>query len=154
VTRFTWGIVVGVLALVVLSVGLAVALPRTEQPPDLSTPEGVVLAYALAMQRGEPEAAWDLLSREAKSQTTRERFLALTSGMTGAYERARLSIENVRIEGDTARAELVRTYAGSGGPFGLGGSPYSNRNTVRLGRENGTWRISTPPEAFVLEPRP
>jgi hypothetical protein len=152
VTRFTWGIVIGVLVLVAVSVGLAIALPRTQPTPDISTPDGVVLAYGLAMQRGEPEAAWDLLSSGAQAPTTRDRFVTRASGLTGAYERARLSVEDVHVEGTTARVDLVRTYARSGGPFGLGGGASSTTNVVRLVRENGNWRISTPPDAFVLDP--
>jgi hypothetical protein len=151
VTRFTWGIVIGVLVLVALSVGLAIALPRTQPTPDLSAPEGVTLAYGLAMQRGEPEAAWELLSSGAQGQTTRDRFLTRASGLTGGYERARLNVEDVNTEGDTARVQLVRTYSGAGGPFGLGSGASSNTNVVRLVREDGTWRISTPPDAFVLD---
>jgi hypothetical protein len=62
-----------------------------------------------------------------------------------------VSVEDVRETGDTARAQLVRTYSGSGGPFGIGGGTNSSRSTVSLVRENGAWKISTPPEAFLLE---
>jgi hypothetical protein len=151
VTRFTWGIVAGVLVLVAVSVGLAIALPQTQPTPDLSTPDGVALAYGLAMQRSEPEAAWELLSSAAQAQTTRDRFVMRASGLTGGYERARLSVEDVSTEGDTARVQLVRTYSRSGGPFGLGGGASSTTNVVRLMRENGNWRISTPPDVFVLD---
>jgi hypothetical protein len=153
-SRFTWAIVAGVLALVVLSVGLAVALPRTQPEPDMGTPEGVALAYALAMQRGEPEDAWDLLAESARSQTTRDSFIARAGDVASSYERARLSVEDPRVTGDTARVQLVRTYPSSSGPFGLGGGSFSNRNTVTLIQASGGWRISTPPEAFLLVNRP
>jgi hypothetical protein len=151
VTRFTWGIVVGVLVLVGVSIGLALVLPRTQPAPDLETPDGVALAYGLAMQRREPEAAWDLLSSEAQTRTTRERFISRASDIAGSYERARLSVEDTRVTGDTARVELVRTYSGSGGPFGLGSGTNSNRSTINLVREQQGWRISSPPESFLLE---
>ena len=113
-TRFTWGIVIGVLVLVAVSVGLAIALPRTQPTPDLSTPDGVALAYALAMQRGEPEAAWELLSSAAQAQTTRDRFITRATGLTGGYERARLSVEDVSTEGDTARVRAGAHVLGLG----------------------------------------
>ena len=153
-TRFTWAIVIGVLALVIVSIVLAATLDRTGAPPDPSTPEGVALAYALAVQRGDPEDAWELLASSVKSQTTRDRFLVRASDLRGTYERARLSFENVRVEGDTARLELVRTYPASGGLLGVGSGSYSNRNTVRLVREEGDWRISAPPEPFILNRLP
>jgi hypothetical protein len=152
VTRFTWGIVIGVLALVAVSIGLAVLLPRGQPTPDLSTPDGVVLAYGLAMQRGDAEAAWELLSTEAQGRTTRERFIARAGGFIPNYERVRVSVEDTRETGDTARVQLVRTFSGAGGPFGLGGGPTSTRSAVSLVRENGAWRISMPPEGFLLEP--
>jgi hypothetical protein len=144
--------VIGVLILVAVSIGVAILQPRTQPAPDLTTPEGVVLAYALAVQRGDPEAAWELLSSSARNQTTRERFLARAAGLSGTYARARLSVEDVRVDGDAARVELVRTYRGESVPFPFGsGGTYHNRNTVRLVREEGMWRMSTPPEPFLLE---
>ena len=153
-TRFTWGIVVGVLVLVAVSIGLAVLMPRTQPAPDLGTPEGVALAWGLAMQRREPEAAWDLLSREAQGRTSRDRFVARAADLASSYERARVSVEDPRMSGDTARVQLVRTYSGSGGPLGLGSGSNAARSTVSLVREDGQWRISSPPEAFLLDSRP
>ena len=153
-TRFTWGIVVGVLALVALSVGVAAVANSRQTPPDLSTPEGVVLAYALALQSGDIDRAWDLLAESARAQTTREAFISRASGLRGGYERARLAVENVQVEGDVARVELVRRYEGADGPLGVFGGAYTNRNTVRLARESSEWRIVTPPDPFVLQGPP
>ena len=153
-TRFTWGIVIGVLALVGVALVLAYASPRSATAPDLSTPEGVTLAFALALQRGDADQAWTLLASATQSQTTKDRFITLAAGARGSYERARLSAEDTTVDGDTARTNLVRTYPNSGGLFGLGDSSYSNRNVVRLQRENGQWRITTPPDPFLLEKLP
>jgi len=155
VTRFTWAIVGGVVGLVALALVLAFLSPTREPTPDLSTPDGVTLAYALAVQRSDLDRAWELLAESAKGQTTKDRFIARVEGFRSGYQRARLSVEDVRVEGDTARVDLVRTYPSSGGLLGLGGAnSYSNRNTVRLSRENGQWRITTPPDPFVLERLP
>jgi len=150
-TRFTWGIVIGVLVLVGVSIGLAAWLPRVEQAPDLGTPEGVVLAYALAMQRAEPEAAWDLLAESTKSRTSRERFVARASGMRGRYQEARLTMENLRVDGDSARVELMLTRPGSRGPFGFGSGSYADRSLVTLVRQDAAWRIATPPDPFLVD---
>ncbi|HEY3062609.1 MAG TPA: hypothetical protein VGL99_26860 [Chloroflexota bacterium] len=154
-TRFTWTIVVGVVGLVALALLLAFLSPTRDPVSDLSTPDGVTLAYALAVQRGDLDRAWELLAESAKAQTSKDRFIARIEGFRSGYQRARLSVEDVRLEGESARVDLVRTYPSSGGLLGLGGAgSYANRNTVRLVRENGQWRISTPPDPFVLERLP
>ena len=153
-TRFTWAIVIGVLALVGVALVLAFATPRAVAPPDLSTPEGVTLAFALALQAGDLDQAWALLAPAAQAQTTKDRFISRAEGIRGTYQRARLSVQNTRVDGDTARTDLIRTSPSSGGLFGLGDSSYSNQNTVRLARENGQWRITAPPDPFLLERLP
>ncbi len=150
--RFTWGIAVGVLALVLVGVGVAVAVRGRTPPPDLTTPSGVVLAYAEALQRGDAETAWDLLSTSAQGSTTRDQFLRRASGLREPEERVRLATENEQVQGDTARVELVRIFPAGGGPFSFGASPPAVRNTVRLVRENGAWRISGPPDPYLLSP--
>jgi hypothetical protein len=141
VNRFTVAIVVGVLALVTGSLVLALSFRDREPQPDLATPEGVTLAYALAVQRGDADVAWELLSPSARSQTTRDRFESRLNYRDG---RARLSVEHVHLDGDTARVDLVRTYAPTGS-FPFGSSTYASHNTVRLTREPAGWRISTVP---------
>jgi hypothetical protein len=154
-TRFTWAIVIGVLGLVAVALGLALLSPTRDPVPDLSTPEGITLAYALALQRGDLDQAWDLLADSARAQTTKDRFIARVEGFRSTYQRARLSVDDVRVDGDSARVDLVRTYPGSGGLLGFGGGgSYATQNTVRLVRERGQWRISTPPDPFVLERGP
>ena len=59
-----------------------------------------------------------------------------------------LSIEDERTDASGARVVLVRTYASGGGLFGSYNS--SNRTTVRLVREDGNWRISAPPDEYLL----
>jgi hypothetical protein len=155
VTRFTWGIIVGVLGLVALSLGLAFVAPGREPTADLSTPEGVVLAYALAVQRNDADQAWDLLARSTQTQTNKDRFASRINIVRPSYERARLDVENVRVDGDTAQADLARSGSYSRGPFGIGfDSGYTNRAAVRLIREQGNWRITSPPDPFVLDRLP
>ena len=153
-TRFTWGIVIGVLALVAVALALAFAAPTRTQPPDLTTPEGVTLAFALALQQGDADQAWNLLAPSAQAQTTKDRFATRAAGVRGSYERARLTVDDATIDGDTARTNLVRSYASTGGLFGLGNSSYSNTSTTRLARDNGQWRITTPPDPFLVEKLP
>lgn len=147
--RFTAAIVAGVLLLVVAGVGTALVLQGRETPPDLATPSGVALAYELALQRGKPDRAWDLLAASVQARAERDQFL-LRAGTHYREDRMRLLVEDERIEGDTARVDLVQVYPSSGGPFGLGGGSYSTRQNVQLVREDGAWRISVPPDPWLV----
>jgi hypothetical protein len=144
--RFTSSIVAGVLLLVAVGLGATVVLRDRQQPPDLSQPGGVVLAYALAEQRGDQAAAWDLLAPSAQARTTRDRFIA-RAGSDGT-NRAFLSTEDIATEGDSARVALLRTYPASGGLFGT--SSYTDRSTVVLERQPSGWRITIPSDDYLL----
>jgi hypothetical protein len=144
--RFTVGVVGGALALVAAALIAAVVVRGTTRPPDLTTPSGVVLAYALAEQRGDPQTAWDLLAGPAQARGDHDRFLAQAG--RGDGDREYLSTEDERVDGSGASVVLVRTYSSGGGIFGSYNS--SNRSTVRLIREDDNWRISVPPDEYLL----
>jgi len=144
--RFTYAVIGGVLALVVVGLGAAAILRGREGPPDLDTPGGVVMAYVLAEQQGDAETAWNLLAPSAQARADRELFLARAGHRGG--ERAYLSFEDERLDGTSASLVLVQTYPGSTGVFGR--SSYSNRTTVRLSREASDWRITVPPDEYLL----
>jgi hypothetical protein len=125
---------------------VAAAVVRGREPaPDLSTPSGIVLAYANAEQRGDPQTAWDLLATSAQERGDRERFLARAGNRGG---REYLTTESERVDGDAASVMLVHTYPGSGSVFGSSSS--TSRDTVRLAREGPAWRITVPPDDYVL----
>jgi hypothetical protein len=147
VDRFTWAIVGGAVLLVVAAVTSVALLQSRSMPPDLSTPAGVVRAYYIAIDEGRPERAWDLLSSTARSGTTRDEFIRRATSFRTSSE-ARVSIDGVEIEGDTANVRLGRTYGG-GGLFDSGGSTTYVR--VRLDREGGAWRITVPPDPYLIE---
>lgn len=152
--RFTAAIVIGVLGLVAAGVVAAVAARGTETPPDLSTPGGVALAYELAVLRGDGERAWELLAESARANADRDEFLARVGHWRGSSDRSeRLTVEVEEIDADRARVELTRTHGSSGGLFNFG-ETYSTRNTVRLVRQDGQWRISVPSEPYLLRPGP
>lgn len=144
--RFTYALAAGVLALVVGGLATAVAVRGRSAPPDLSTPGGVVLAYAAAEQRGDRLAAWNLLDPSLQARNNRDAFLAGPSDDDRAY----LTIEDERIEADGATVVLVRTYPSAGSVFDGGG--YSSRSTVRLARQGADWRITAPPDRYRLVP--
>src|SRR6185503_14471709 len=142
---FTWAVVGGVLALVVGGLVAAMLVRGRERPPDLNTPSGVVLAYALAEQRGDAQAAWDLLATSAQARGDRDRFIAGAAN-NGSSVREYLTTDDERLDGDNAASVvLVKTYPPSGGLFSSGSS-YSSRNFVRLARQGQSWRITVPPD--------
>jgi hypothetical protein len=144
--RFTVAVVGGVLALVVAGLVAAAVLRGHAPEPDLSTPSGIVLAYGLAEQRGDGQAAWELLATSVQTRNSRDQFLVRFGGHGGGPEY--LTTEDERIDADGASVTMVRTYPGSGGIFG--GNGYTSRNTVRLAREAAGWRITVPPDPYVL----
>lgn len=145
--RFTWILVGGVVSLVVVGLAVATFLRGREAPPDLNTPAGVVLAYALAERRGDPQSAWDLLAPSAQARADHDRFLA-RAGSVGAGDREYLTTEDERLDPEGASVVLVQTSTGSGGLFGSGS--YANRTTVRLTRQGADWRIVVPPDDYLL----
>ena len=150
--RFTSVLVASVLGLVVVGLSLAAFARGREAPPDLTTPSGVVLAYAQAEQRGDGRAAWDLLATSAQARGDRDQFIARV-GSGGDSNREYLATESEQLDSaETASVTLVRTYPGSSGLFGT--SSYSSRSVVRLTREAGAWRIVVPHDDFALSFKP
>jgi len=145
--RFTWGIVAGAVLLVALGLASVTVLRRPVAAPDLSTPDSVVRAYVTALDTGHPEQAWDLLTTGARAGITRDEFIRRAT-TEGRPRYSRVAIDSTVVEGDTARVELSRTFEGSGGLFGS--EAYTQPTTVRVERENGAWRISVPPDPFLL----
>ena len=145
--RCTWIGVGGVIGLVVIGLAAATFLRGREAPPDLHTPGGVVLAYALAEQRGDAQTAWDLLAPAAQVRADHDRFLA-RAGSRGGGDREYLTTEDERLDADGASVVLVQTVMGSGGFFGS--NSYADRTTVRLTRQGADWRISVPPDDYLL----
>jgi hypothetical protein len=148
IDRLTLGVVVGVLLLVAIGIGVAALANRAQPAPDLSTPDGVTLAYELDIQRGEADAAWNLLTTEAQAGTTRQEFLARAAGLRSGQD-TQLSVENVRVDGNTAHLDVVRVVS-TPGFLGFGAGRYTSRSPVTLQRENDVWRISVPADAYVV----
>jgi hypothetical protein len=148
VDRFTLGVALGVVILVAIGIAVAAIGVRGQGPPDMSTPEGVALAYELDIQRGEADRAWDLLASDAQHGTTRQEFLARAATVNRGGE-VRFSVDNARVDGDTAHLDLVRVTP-TPGFLGLGGGSYTSSSPVTLVRENGAWRISVPSQPYVV----
>src|SRR5437870_9106270 len=134
--RFTWGIVGGTLALIVVAIAAVLIVRRSPNPADLTTPDGVVRAYVEALETGRPERAWELLGERQQADVPRDEFVRRASGAFQRNREDRMAIEATEITGDTARVDLSRTYTGGGPPI-FGPSSYTNRFTARLERQHG-----------------
>jgi hypothetical protein len=147
--RFTLIVTGGVVALIGAALVAAILVRgAAATPPDLSTPGGTVLAYALAQRKGDSLTAWDLLAPAEQDRLDRDRFLARTANSTGDNVYLTTEDEQVDADGLGASVVLVRTY-GSSALFGTH-TTYNTRSTVRLVRTDQNWRISVPPDAYGL----
>jgi hypothetical protein len=147
IDRFTLGIILGVLLLVIGAVITIVFTGgRGWQSADYlneDTPEAVVHDAFLATVRNEPDVAINHYSQdmldEEKNQPFRERF--------NYYDRdrpaRRLRIMDVDIdeENDRAYVTIAIDNFRQGGLFESGTSTY--RRTIPLVREDGAWKIDT-----------
>ena len=144
VDRLTLGLIGGVLVLVVVGLGSAAIVGRNAAPPDLGSPGGVALAYALAEQKGDGPTAWSLLGASTQAKADRDRFLARAGNYRPANEY--VSLESEKIDGDEATVTLVRSRRETG----IFDSAYSYSETFRLVREPAGWRITVPPDEYLL----
>jgi len=151
VDRFTWGVSVGAVALIVAALAAVLLLQRAPAPVDLTTPEGVVRAYVQALDTSQPEDAWNLLGQRQQAEISRDEFVRRATTAYRSPHNGRIAIESTTVEAMTARVEMSRTYSGGGGPFGIfGSSSYNNRFTARLEQQSGRWRITVPPEDYLI----
>ena len=153
IDRFTAAIVAAVLALIVVAIGVSIVARGREIVPDPATPSGVTYAYMRAIAEGRPEQAWDLLAADKKASNSRDKFIA------GAVQRnpyeselnSRFAIEDERIVGSIATVQVIRYYGSRGGGLFNFESVSTPTQTIRLVREGDVWRITLPPDAYLLQ---
>jgi hypothetical protein len=141
--RFTRGIIVGVVALIVAGLAVALIGLGREESADPATPRGVTILYIRALREGRLEAAYDLLSAGAKQQVSRERFVEQARFVQ--WRGGRTTVGDAVIEGARARVPVRRSTEG-----GLLNSGSSATEMTYLVQESGGWRISSPSEPFGL----
>lgn len=154
-SRWLAGAVVLVALLVVFST--VVAFLNRDREPDLlpeGTPGRVVQDYLLAVQREDTDAAYALLSEEARERCDPD---ALSDGHF-MLPRDSFSVRLVETETDgdeaTVTVDVTQVDAPGDVPL-LGGSVSDYEATYRLLREQGEWRLrdhgwpgwSCPPKA-------
>ena len=147
IDRFTLGIIIGVLLLVVGAViTIAFSGGRGWQSADYlneDTPEAVVHDAFLASVRNEPDVAIDHYSRDVLKEDDRPPFRERFSYYDHDRPARRLRILDVDIdeENDRAYVRIAIDNFNQGGLFESGAWTY--RRTIPLVREDGAWKIDT-----------
>jgi len=147
IDRFTLGIILGVLLLVIGAViTVTVTGGRDWQSAEYlneDTPEAVVHDVFLASVRNEPDVAMSHFSRDVLEDTGKTGFREYFNYYDSVRSARRLRILDVDIseDGDRAYVTIAIDYFRQGGLFDSGTSTY--RRTIPLVREDGAWKIDT-----------
>ena len=130
-----------IVALVVLALVVAVAVPRQPTTYAAGTPEAAFQAFYKAWEDGDIDAAYGHLSSSVAADLTLAEYRRLDAEQS--WQRGqdrRLVLLAADVTGDRATLR-IRVDEASGG---LGGDRYSSERSVRLVRENDAWRIDEP----------
>ena len=129
----------GILALLVISVVVVLAIGRTATPDyPADSPEGALQRYFVAFEEGDYEAAYEYFSERVKEQMSVDDFRR-SIGMYGSPPGGqRVLFQGTSGEGDRVRVELVVEYFYDDG---FGGGSSSQPRQVSMVREDGEWRI-------------
>ncbi|MCZ0937771.1 MAG: hypothetical protein OXJ55_03985 [Caldilineaceae bacterium] len=147
IDRFTLGIVLGVILLVIGAVITVVfAGDRGWQSAEYlneDTPEAVVHDAFLAVLRNEPDVAMSHYSRDVLEDEDNERFRDRFNYYDSGRSARRMRIVDVDIndEGDKAYVTVAIDNFHQGGLFDSGTS--THRRTIPLVREDDAWKIDT-----------
>ena len=141
-SRWLVGIAIAVLALVVLSVVIAlVSRAREAAPLSEDTPEGVVQAYLLAIERDDGAASYNYLGSTLRQYCSYSGFRETTTPMESRDMRVTLD-GTERVDGEV-EVNVHVSHVSLGPPLGGGESVYQVR--FYLQQEGALWRFSQPP---------
>jgi hypothetical protein len=147
--RFLLAIVGGTLLLVLISVVVVFTFGRSRpvQPVDPNSPAGVVHAYVEAIRAGDVVRARSYLTRPA--QVDFDSCQRMNPIRPSPDDRVRFVVETESATDTAAEVKVtISHFYASRDPFS---SNTSHRDAiVRLIREDGAWKISSPPLAYEL----
>lgn len=141
--RFLTAIIAGIGVLAVLA--LVLFFTRRANTPTLpdDTPEGVVMAFANAIQNREWENAYSYLA-DQENKPTLDRFRQTALSELTGQRSAGIEIISTEINADRASVELAVVNVGGG----LFSDVYRNPGVAVLIRQGGAWKISEMPYPF------
>ncbi len=142
--KFLTGILIGIAALVVLSLTLFfLRRDGAREYVDDSAPAGVVHNYVLAVLNRDYQKAYGYLA-DMENKPTYEEFRQ--AFFNGAANPANVGIEvgEAQIQGDEATVSLT-VYYENADPFS---GRYSSPDRALLVRQNGAWKLSAMPFSF------
>ncbi len=143
----TWGperslMLIAGLTCLLVGVTIALAFTLGDREPvtfDPGTPERAVQDYLQALDDGDFEAAYALLSSEYQQTTSLSTFTNNGGQKYGYQQDAdRVTVEDVDIDGETARLQLQLRFVSDDG------DDYEQEIDVALVRESGAWRLRNP----------
>ena len=131
-----------IIALVAISVIVAVALPDEPATYPADSPEAAFQAFYGAWETGDTDAAYALLSADVKRTFTADSYRDRDSEQSWQRdEDRRVVLLKSEVTGDRAVLDLrVDTFYDGG----FGGSRYSDDRSIRLVRVDGAWHIDQP----------
>lgn len=141
--RFLIGILIGIVALVVISLALFFTRKNSEEYIADNTPEGVVHNYVVAIHKRDYEKAYSYLS-EKENKPTYETFRQAFIVNMVSPNNVGLEIGNADIRGEDATVSLSTIYNASD-PFSSG---YRNSDVALLIKQNGQWKLEQLPYNF------
>ena len=140
--KFLFGIVVGILLLVIVAFSVIMLRPETAYLDD-STPDGAAHNYLLALHNGDFERAYQALPSDYKFPTDAADLEDDIRGNAYQFdldEDFSLSVESTRMRGeDKAVVTIRKTTFEHDGLFG--NRQYSRTFTMDMVRENTVWKV-------------
>ena len=150
--RLLIGFGAGILALVIISIALVIAVGQQEPAllPE-NSPEGTVQRYMIAVQSGDLNKAYDYLAPVEPGDVnykpqTREQWIA--SGQYRSDNTWKANLVKVILSGDTARVDVIIETFRAGGPFD--NPTYSRTITFNLSKQGEKWLILSPHDLYVF----
>ncbi|HMN31247.1 MAG TPA: hypothetical protein PKE45_24055 [Caldilineaceae bacterium] len=150
IDRFTWIVIIVVLALLVAAVvtvsrrGQAPAAPLEYRTAD--APETPIYNAFIAMQRGDISTAREQYSKRILDELKRSNYDPFSGrGYVDQQNARRLRIVDTQIDPNNPDNAVVTIVVDSYYPGGLfgGGNTSSQRRAIQVVREDGKWKIDT-----------
>jgi len=140
-SRWLAGIALTVLALVIISVILALVNRRTTALSPEDTPEGTVQRYLIALQEDDANRAYDYLSSDLREYCDYAHFQDSIDIRETGDERIVLKSSDIRDEQTIVRIEATRTNFSP--PFDVNEHSFPVQYVLK--QEGNVWRFSEPP---------